>query len=55
MPDARYFEMMDIMGKYNLLPNDALIAATCRAYGISIIASFDGDLMKVDFLDVIEL
>ena len=25
---------LDIMEKYNLLPNDALIAATCRYYGI---------------------
>jgi len=46
---------MDIMGKYNLLPNDALIAATCRAYGISRIASFDSDLKNLDFVDLIEL
>ncbi len=55
LPDARYFEMMDIMGKYNLLPNDALIAATCRAHGISTVASFDSDLKNLGFMEVIEL
>ena len=55
LPDARYFEMMDIMGKYNLLPNDALIVATCKAYGISRVASFDGDLKNLDFIELIEL
>ena len=55
LPDARYFEMMDIMGKYNLLPNDALIVATCRAYGISRVASFDSDLKNLDFIELIEL
>ncbi len=43
------------MGKYNLLPNDALIVATCRAYGISKVASFDGDLKNLDFIELIEL
>ncbi len=55
LPDTRYFEMMDIMEKHNLLPNDALIAATCRAYGISRVASFDGDLKNIDFIELVEL
>ncbi len=55
LPDARCYEMMDIMGKYNLLPNDALIAATCRAYGISKVASVDDDLKNIDFIEVVEL
>jgi predicted nucleic acid-binding protein len=29
------------MQKYNLLPNDALILATCKIYQIQQIASFD--------------
>ena len=29
---------------YKLLPNDALIAATCRHHGITRIATFDDDL-----------
>ena len=32
-----------IMRRYKLLPNDALIAATCRHYGIRKIATFDED------------
>ena len=39
--------------EYKLLPNDALIAATCKYYGIEKIATFDSDFDKVDFLDVI--
>ncbi len=42
------------MQKYNLLPNDALIAATCRHYGIKI-ATFDDDFKRVDFLEVVEI
>ena len=38
---------------YKLLPNDALIAATCKHYGIKNIATFDSDFDSVDFLDVI--
>ena len=40
--------------KYKLLPNDALIAATCKHYGIKKIATFDPDFKRVDFLEVIE-
>jgi len=32
-----------IMRRYKLLPNDALIAATCKHYGIRKIATFDED------------
>jgi len=44
-----------IMEKYNLLPNDALIAATCKHYGIKKIATFDGDFKRVEFLEVLEV
>ena len=40
---------------YKMLPNDALIAATCKHYGITNIATFDSDFDSVDFLDVITL
>jgi hypothetical protein len=43
------------MTTYRLLPNDALIAATCKHYGIRKIATFDPDFKRVDFLEVIEL
>jgi predicted nucleic acid-binding protein len=39
--------------KYGLLPNDALIAATCKHYGINKIATFDPDFERVDFLEII--
>ncbi|MEA1924416.1 MAG: type II toxin-antitoxin system VapC family toxin [Candidatus Altiarchaeota archaeon] len=42
-----------VMEEYGLLPNDALIAATCRFYGIKKIASFDEDFRRVDFLKVL--
>ena len=32
---------LDFMEKYNLLPNDALILATCKLHGINHLASFD--------------
>ena len=46
--------MREIVKKYRLLPNDALIAATCKYYGIKKIATFDDDFKKVDFLKVID-
>jgi len=36
-----------IVEKYKLLSNDALIAATCKHYGIKKIATFDGDFKRV--------
>ncbi len=48
-------DFQGIMEKYNLLSNDALIAATCRYYGIKKIASFDEDFKRIDFLDVVEV
>ena len=42
-----------LIKKYGLLPNDALIAATCKHYGIRKIATFDSDFGRVDFLEVI--
>ena len=42
-----------IIKKYGLFPNDALIAATCKHYGIKNIATFDSDFERVDFLDVV--
>src|SRR3982750_1582741 len=33
----------ELMGKYNLLPNDAIILATCKINGIQFLASYDAD------------
>lgn len=43
---------LDFSYKFHLLPNDALIAATCKFYGIKRIATFDKDFERVDFLEV---
>jgi len=45
-------EVIKIMKRYHLLPNDALIAATCKYYGIKKIATFDEDFSRVDFLEI---
>ena len=42
-----------LMKKHKLLPNDALIAATCKHHGINKIATFDSDFERVDFLEII--
>ena len=44
---------VDIAFRYGLLPNDALIAATCKHHGIKKIATFDEDFKRVDFLEII--
>jgi len=45
----------DVLSNYDLLPNDALIAATCKHHGIKKIATFDEDFKRVDFLEVIHI
>ncbi|MEM5828355.1 MAG: PIN domain-containing protein [Candidatus Aenigmatarchaeota archaeon] len=44
-----------IIEKYKLLPNDAIIAATCKYYRIRKIATFDEDFKKVNFLEIFEI
>lgn len=39
-------DFRNIMEKYKLLPNDALIVATCKHYGIKKIATFDEDFRR---------
>ena len=46
-------EAEGLIKKYGLLPNDALIAATCKHYDIKKIATIDPDFKRVDFLEVI--
>jgi len=48
-------DVLEVMVKYRLLPNDALIAAICKHYGINKIATFDPDFKRVDFLEIITL
>ena len=47
-------EFFRVYAEYDLLPNDALIAATCKHYGIKKIATFDEDFKRVDFLEIVE-
>ena len=60
--EERFFKMKEIfeMAKtiikvHRLLLNDALIAATCKYYGISKIATFDEDFARMDFLEVVKV
>ena len=55
LPPASHILMFRMVEDYGLLPNDALIAATCKYYGIERIATFDDDFKKVDFLRVVEI
>ncbi len=41
------------MIRYNLLPNDAIIASTYLEHEITQIATFDSDFLRVDWLKVI--
>ncbi len=45
----------DTIIKYRLMPNDAIIAATCQHYGIKSIATFDSDFKRVEFLEIVGL
>ncbi len=44
----RSIEMLAVeyMAKYGLLPNDALILATCKFYGVTYLISFDSDFAE---------
>ena len=42
--------LMEYMVEYKLLPNDALIAATCRVHDVRAIATFDDDFRRVPWL-----
>ncbi len=44
---------LDIMRQYGLLPNDAIIAATCKHYNIDTIITFDEDFKRVPWLTVL--
>lgn len=54
LPPAKHTDMFDVIEAYGMLPNDALIAATCKYHGIKKIATFDGDFKRIDFLEVID-
>jgi predicted nucleic acid-binding protein len=44
--DASLIKMVpDLMQRYNILPNDAIILATCKLHGITQLASHDSDFI----------
>ena len=51
---ANFKEMWNVIETYGLLPNDALIVATCKVNGITRIATFDENFKRVSFLEVFE-
>ena len=46
-------ELYKALLKYRLLPSDAIIALTCKHYGIEKILTFDEDFKRVPWLTVI--
>jgi hypothetical protein len=55
LPCSFGVKVAEVIEEYKLLPNDALIAATCKHYGIKKIATFDEDFRRVDFLEIVEI
>lgn len=53
-PKVSSRDLFRTMKEFHLLPNDALIAATCRFHKIKRIASFDEDFKKVDSLEIFD-
>ena len=46
-------EIHETVLKYKLLPGDAIIALTCKRYGINTILTFDEDFKRIPWLKVI--
>jgi len=44
---------IEVMEQYGLLPNDALIAATCKRYGIKRVITFDDDFKRIPWIELI--
>jgi len=45
-------ELLETIRKYRLTPSDAIIALTCKHYGIDTIITFDEDFKRVPWLKV---
>ena len=43
IPDGSLFLAIELMKKHNLLPNDALILASCKSQSVAVLASYDSD------------
>jgi len=50
--DAQPSQIVGMMNDYRLAPRDAIIALTCKHYGINIILTFDEDFKRIPWLKV---
>ncbi len=55
IPDAALSLAIDFMQKHNLLPNDAIILATCKLQDVKVLASHDSDFLKACIAEGIQL
>jgi len=46
IPDGALPMAIDFMKKHNLLPNDAIILASCKIQNVRVLASFDSDFFN---------
>lgn len=46
IPDAAVPQTISMMKKHNLLPNDAMILASCKWQRVAVLASFDSDFAR---------
>ncbi len=51
--DIEYGDMIEFANRLRLLPSDAIIALTCRHYGINTILTFDKDFKRVPWLKAV--
>ncbi len=51
--EARPGQIVNTMDNYKLAPRDAIIALTCKHFGINTILTFDEDFKRVPWLRVI--
>ena len=47
-------DFVEIAFNYTLLPNDALIATTCKYHGIRKLVTFDSDFESVEFIEILD-
>ncbi len=52
---AAMLKSIDYMKNYNLLPNDAMILASCKLENIAVLASYDSDFRKACLNEDIKL
>ncbi|CAG0989653.1 hypothetical protein FLAV_02230 [Flavobacteriales bacterium] len=45
----------DVAKTCRLMPNDAVIAATCKFYNINKLATFDDDFKRADYLEIVKV